>query len=197
MQAKLSVFYTVHAHKYTSTRPIPCHPLPSSLQCIVGTALTNRCVTSVLPCISLHFWDHSEYRFVLFHGSGKRQLSSNCNVLCVCVFQHIGLLQACIHRCTVCTGGEMWAPYLAWWGNELLRQDELYLLGSSLVCTCTCVCEPVCMCFCAPQLKTDHSGAVVHSRHRVCWQHNWLAWHFNSPLLWGDSILWPVSNRSC
>lgn len=116
---------------------------------------------------------------------------------CVCVFQHIGLLQACIHRCTVCTGGEMWAPYLAWWGNELLRQDELYLLGSSLVCTCTCVCEPVCMCFCAPQLKTDHSGAVVHSRHRVCWQHNWLAWHFNSPLLWGDSILWPVSNRSC
>lgn len=106
MQAKLSVFYTVHAHKYTSTHvqsPVIWNSrLPSSLQCIVGTGLTNRCVTSVLPCISLHSWDLSEYRFVLFHGSGKRQLSSNC---LVCVFQHIGLLQACIHRCTVCVYG--------------------------------------------------------------------------------------------
>lgn len=101
--------------------------------------------------------------------------------VCVCVFQCIGLLQACI-RCTV------WAPYLAWRGNELLRRNELCLLGSSLVLyvrahVCVFVCEPVCVCFCARQLKNDHSGAVVHSRNWVCWQHNWLAWHFNSPLL--------------
>lgn len=83
------VFHTVHAHKYTSTHVqspfIWNSRLPSSLQCIVGTGQTNHCVTSVLHCISLHSRDGSEYGFILFRGSGKRQLSSKCNASCIVV----------------------------------------------------------------------------------------------------------------